>query len=110
MNDSVSRLLQLMIEAGAVLHRLRNLHVGRQLHDARRLSGGDRRRRERIGIAGIGDDEPSEAARQRVQHVGDHHGTAAIVEHADARARTRSSSCSPGAYASETRGAKLLLS
>ena len=54
------------------------------LGGVRRRGGG---RRERIGIAGIGDDVADQSARLRVQHVGHHHRAAAIVEDAEAGAQ-----------------------
>ena len=74
-----------MIDADAVLKRLRNPHIRRELYDARRLRRGGRRR-ERIRIGGVGDHVTRKAAGLRVQDIGDHHRTAAIVEDAHAGA------------------------
>jgi len=74
-----------VIDADAVLKRLRNLHIRREPYDARRLRRGGRRH-ERIRIGGIADHVTGEAAGLRVQDIGDHHRTTAIVEDASAGA------------------------
>ena len=70
-----------MIDADAVLQRLRNTYVRRQLHDARRRRG-RARRLKRIRIGGIADHVPHETAGAIVEEIGNRDRSAAIVEDA----------------------------
>ena len=101
------RLLQLTIESDAELQCLRDLHAGRQLHEARRLSG-RHRDGKRVGYPGF-ECNAGQTARSECSRSAMTTGPLRSLK-TPMPARTTFAFWLPGAYATEIRGAKLLLS